>query len=74
MVKVKPQVSLGTAIWRRREGLKISQDAFADTISMHRAYYSAIERGAKNLPLRVLIRVAEGLRSKVSELFPEAGY
>lgn len=74
MVKDKPQVSLGTAIRRRREGLKISQDAFADTISMHRAYYSAIERGEKNLTLRVLFRVAEGLRSRVSDLLREAGY
>jgi transcriptional regulator with XRE-family HTH domain len=74
MVKDKPQISLGSAIRRRREGLKVSQDAFADTISMHRAYYSAIERGEKNLTLRVLLRVAEGLRSRVSDLFRDAGY
>jgi transcriptional regulator with XRE-family HTH domain len=74
MVKDKLQISLGTAVRRRREGLKISQDTFADTISMHRAYYSAIERGEKNLTLRILLRVAEGLRSRVSDLFRDAGY
>jgi transcriptional regulator with XRE-family HTH domain len=74
MMKNKFQIALGTAIRRRREALKVSQDAFADTISMHRAYYSAIERGEKNMTLRILLRVAEGLSSRVSDLFRDAGY
>ena len=59
MGKDKLQVSLGLAIRRRREALEVSQDDFADIISMHRSYYSAIERGEKNLTLQVLSRVAD---------------
>lgn len=74
MMKDKLQGALGLAIRRRREGLKLSQDAFADNISMHRAYYSAIERGEKNLTLRVLCRVVDGLNARLSEVLREAGY
>jgi transcriptional regulator with XRE-family HTH domain len=73
MVKDKLQVSLGLAIRHRREALKLSQDDFADTISMHRSYYSAIERGEKNLTLQVLSRVAHGLKARLSDLFRDVG-
>jgi len=46
----------------------MSQEAFADSIGMHRAYYSAIERGERNLTLRTLWRVAKGLEIRMSEL------
>lgn len=74
MAKDKLQAALGTAIRRRREALKLSQDTFADGISMHRAYYSAIERGEKNLTLRVLSRVVDGLNARLSDVLHEAGY
>lgn len=69
-----PGASLGQVIRKRRGSLGLSQDAFADSIKMHRAYYSAIERGEKNLTLRVLLRVAEGLNARVSDLLRDAGY
>jgi len=74
MEKDKLQAALGQAIRRRREALKLSQDAFADNISMHRAYYSAIERGEKNLTLRVLSQVIAGLNARLSDVFREAGF
>lgn len=74
MVKDKLPSSLGLAVRRRREMLKMSQDMFADSISMHRAYYGAIERGEKNLTLRILMRVAEGLHARISDLLRDAGY
>jgi transcriptional regulator with XRE-family HTH domain len=73
MGKDKFQVSIGLAIRRRREALKVSQDDFADIISMHRSYYSAIERGEKNLTLHVLSRVAGGLKARLSDIFRDAG-
>lgn len=45
-----------------------SQDLFADRIQMHSAYYSAIERGEKNVTLPTLRRVAIGLGVTMSEL------
>ncbi|EED39740.1 helix-turn-helix domain-containing protein [Stenotrophomonas sp. LGBM10] len=40
---------------------------------MHRAYYSKIERGEKNVTLATLERVANGLEKTMSELLAEAG-
>lgn len=57
----------------RRTALGYSQDSFADAIGMHRAYYSAIERGERNLTLQTMVRVAEGLEVRPSELLKAAG-
>jgi len=66
-------VAVGMAIRKKREALKVSQDTFADSIEMHRASYSAIERGERNLTLRVLAKVASGLDVKLAEIFRTAG-
>ena len=52
---------VGQAMRRHRTDMGLSQDLFADRIQMHRAYYSAIERGEKNVTLPTLLRVAIGL-------------
>lgn len=52
--------------WRLR--LHLSQEEFADSIKMHRAYYSAVERGEKNITLKTLRRIAVGLGASMSEL------
>ena len=39
---------------------------------MHRTYYSAIERGEKNLTLATLNRVCDGLRAPVWEVMKDA--
>jgi transcriptional regulator with XRE-family HTH domain len=67
------QQRLGTAIRERRSALGYSQDTFADAISMHRAYYSSIERGERNLTLATMQRVAEGLETPLSALLASAG-
>ena len=67
------QVRLGLAIRRRRVALECSQESFADLIQMHRAYYSAIERGERNITLITMFKVARGLRASVHELMKDAG-
>lgn len=69
----KAQVALGAVIRKRREAMKLSQEAFADSIGMHRAYYWGIEHGRRNLSLKLMARVAEGLKAKLWELLREAG-
>ncbi|WP_428995624.1 helix-turn-helix transcriptional regulator [Lysobacter enzymogenes] len=44
----------------RREAAGFSQEAYADSISMHRTYYSAIERGKKTCSWIPLRRSARG--------------
>jgi transcriptional regulator with XRE-family HTH domain len=39
---------------------------------MHRSYYSAIERGEKNLTLETMLRLSEGLGVPLSKLFETA--
>lgn len=66
------QRRIGASIRRRREALGFSQEGFAAAIGMHRTYYSAIERGEKNLSLSTLQRLCLGLQTKAWELFQEA--
>lgn len=63
---------LGKALRTRREAEGYSQEGFADHIGMHRTYYSAIERGEKNLQLDTLQRVCAGLRCRMWEALKEA--
>lgn len=65
---------LGVAVRARRMARGFSQDTFADKIEMHRAYYSSIERGERNVTLTTLLRVADGLDAKPSDLLAEAGF
>lgn len=72
MNTVTLQAKLGAAIRSRRLASRYSQDSFADAIGMHRAYYSSIERGERNLTLASLKRVADGLRCKIADLMLDA--
>ena len=72
MDKATLQTKLGAAIRERRQASGFSQDTFADSIGMHRAYYSAIERGERNVTLSTLSRLAEGLKTPIARLMAEA--
>lgn len=65
--------SVGAAIRARRVAKGVSQEKFADQIQMHRAYYGAIERGAHNITITTLNRIAKGLGMPASEILGEAG-
>ncbi|MEG3192820.1 helix-turn-helix domain-containing protein [Lysobacter sp. D1-1-M9] len=66
------QKRLGSAMRERRTALDRSQESFADLIKMHRAYYSAIERGERNITLHTMYRVARGLGVSVKDLMEDA--
>jgi len=59
---------LGKAIRERRAASGMAQESFADSISMHRAQYSKIERGETNVTILTLRKVAKGLGTTVSHL------
>ena len=63
---------LGLAIRAVRSAKGWSQEQFADSISMHRAYYSAIERGEKNITIATLSKLAAGLGVRAHELLRDA--
>jgi transcriptional regulator with XRE-family HTH domain len=63
---------IGAALRRRREAQEISQEDFAEVVGMHRTYYSAIERGLKNIRLETLERLCTALRTRMWEVIKEA--
>jgi len=63
---------IGEALRRRREARRVSQEAFADEIMMHRTYYGALERGEKNLQLTTLQRVCVGLKTEIWRVLKDA--
>jgi transcriptional regulator with XRE-family HTH domain len=72
-MKSRPlQKRIGDAVRKRREALGISQEAFADRIRMHRAYYGALERGEKNLQLTTLERLCVGLNARMWEVIRDS--
>ena len=63
---------IGAALRRRREAQEISQEDFAELVGMHRTYYSAIERGLKNVRLETLERLCIALRTRMWEVIKDA--
>ena len=66
------QLRIGNTLRKHRESKGISQEAFAEQVHMHRTYYSAIERGEKNLTLMTLNRVCDGLGAPLWEIIKDA--
>lgn len=66
------QQKVGRAFRKRREALKVSQEAFADSLGVHRTYYSAVERGEKDIRITTLERIAKGLGVRASDVIKDA--
>src|SRR5947207_15860113 len=59
----------GTAIRSQRLRLRLSQEELAGRAGLHRTYVSDIERGARNLSLESIDKLARALEIPVSTLF-----
>src|SRR5271154_1759765 len=59
---------LGENIRRARQSLQLSQEAMAEVCDFHRTYICDVERGARNVTLGSLLKLARGLGTTVSEL------
>ena len=62
----------GTAIKGKRSELGISQEELADRAGLHRTYVSDVERGARNLSLESIEKLAQALELSISVLFQRA--
>jgi CheY-like chemotaxis protein/DNA-binding XRE family transcriptional regulator len=58
----------GSAVKARRWELGISQEELADRAGLHRTYISDVERGARNLSLESIDKLARALELSVSAL------
>ena len=65
--------ALGDTIQKQRKQRNFSQESFAYHCGLHRTYMGAVERGERNVSLRNIVKIANGLDLKVSELFDLAG-
>ena len=70
--QTKSQRELGEAIREARTRQKWSQEAFAMKVGLHRTYIGSVERGERNISLENLMRIAERLGVKVSDLLKQA--
>jgi CheY-like chemotaxis protein/DNA-binding XRE family transcriptional regulator len=60
----------GTSVKSWRKKLGISQEKLAERADLHRTYVSDVERGARNLSLESITRMAAALNISVADLFP----
>jgi CheY-like chemotaxis protein/predicted XRE-type DNA-binding protein len=67
-VDVKKKFGAAVRAWRKRLGF--SQEELAERAELHRTYVSDVERGARNLSLESITRMANALNISVAELFP----
>ena len=62
---------LGRAVKRHRQVLGFSQEELAWRASLHRTYVSDVERGARNLSMSTIDRLAQALEVSLSSLLSE---
>ena len=65
-------IALGRAVRRLRGAAGHSQEGFADAVGVHRTYLGLIERGAVNVTLTTLEKLAAALRLPPGRLLDEA--
>lgn len=66
--KIPALQTLGCRVRERRERVGLSQEAMAEKCGVHRTYYSAIERGERNVTVLTLLRISHGLGTDVADL------
>ena len=67
-------VTIGKVVRAKREELDVSQEQFAERVSLSKNYIGNIERGEYEVAISALDRIASALRTKASEIIREAGY
>ncbi|MGH2912724.1 MAG: helix-turn-helix domain-containing protein [Solirubrobacteraceae bacterium] len=67
------QQAVGHNLRAYREAQKLSQEAFADVLGVHRTYMGGVERGERNLTLKSVERIAERLGVEPLALLSKQG-
>ena len=62
-------VDLGKRIRELRAQTGLSQEKFALKIGMDRTYFASVESGKRNISVRNIKKIADGLDVTLSELF-----
>lgn len=62
-------VLFGQRVRELRQKTGLSQEKFALMIGMDRTYFSSVESGKRNISLLNIIKIADGLKVPVDNLF-----
>lgn len=73
MPKANVKKEFGAAVRTYRLRLGISQETLAERAELHRTYITDVERGARNISLESISRLARALDLSVSSLFSAPG-
>jgi transcriptional regulator with XRE-family HTH domain len=65
------QRRLGQNLRTLRKAKGLSQEAFADTLDIHRTYMGGLERGERNITLKTVERIALALGVDPADLLAE---
>ena len=68
MVKRNVRKRFGDSLRERRVALGLSQEELAERADLHRTYVGSVERGERNVSLENIVRLADALKLKVSDL------
>ena len=66
--KSKYRKFLGETIRAYRKEAGLSQEKLAEKAELHPVYVSTVERGAKNISMDALVRIAKALKVRVQDL------
>ena len=69
-----PLKRFGAAVRQRRLELSLSQERLAQIAGIHRNYAGAVERGARNVALLNMIRIARALDVPLASLVAEVDH
>ena len=73
MTAANLKLLFGSAIKSKRLELGLSQEELAARADLHRTYISDVERGARNVSLESIAKLAQALEMTVSALFERLG-
>lgn len=63
------QKSFGLKVRKLRKEKGLSQEKFALSIDMDRTYFASVEAGKRNVAIKNIQKIADGLGVSLSELF-----
>jgi CheY-like chemotaxis protein len=69
MTAVDVRKAFGAAVRSHRHRLGLSQEALAERAALHRTYITDVERGARNLSLESISKLARALQVSIGALF-----
>lgn len=65
------EIRFGVRVHSLRMERRLPQDALALRSQVHRNYISDVERGKRNVSLRIIERIAKALDVEIAELFKD---